>query len=229
MIAYILYVTFLVDHFYFHFLPFFRCEIVPFYDLVEELSHHFSRLIVAIFDVFGSYSISVWRLASFEFADCTLKFFRRDFRYSFVIFRFMFRVVFSTDFVESLVEFSKGIGDSFSRSDAFTFCVLYFCDEDSLLCCFDSRNISDTFEFFKYSFNVMMSFHFFFSDTFFHFFAQLLQSMSFFFGHLSPLFDESQDFRIFVNTFDFLLCCSRRGPLHFFAFVLEHAQASAEL
>ena len=71
----------------------------------------------------------------------------------------MFRVVFPTVFIESLVEFSKGIGDSFSRSDAFTFFVLYFCDEDSLLCCFDSRDISDTFEFFKYSFNVMMSFH----------------------------------------------------------------------
>ena len=80
----------------------------------------------------------------------------------------MFRVVFPTVFIESLVEFSKGIGDSLSRSDAFTFFVLYFCDEDSLLCCFDSRHISDTFEFFKDSFNVMMSFHSFFPLT--HFF-----------------------------------------------------------
>ena len=104
----------------------------------------------------------VWRLASFELADCTLEFFRRDFRYSSVIFRFMFRVDFPTVFIESLVEFSKGIGDSFSRSDAFTFFVLYFCNEDSFLCCFDSRDISDTFRFFKYSFNVMMSFHSFF-------------------------------------------------------------------
>ena len=46
VIAYILDVTFLVDHFYFHFLPFFRCGIVPFYDLIEDLSHHFFRLIV---------------------------------------------------------------------------------------------------------------------------------------------------------------------------------------
>ena len=65
-------VSFLVDHFDLHFLPFVRCEVVPLYDLVEDLSHHFSRLIVAIFDVFGSYSIAVWRLASFEFADCAL-------------------------------------------------------------------------------------------------------------------------------------------------------------
>ena len=66
----------------------------------------------------------------------------------------MFGVVFSTVFIESFVEFSKGIGDSFSRGDAFTFFVLYFC-EDSLLCCFDSRDISDTFELFKDSFNVL--------------------------------------------------------------------------
>ena len=92
VIAYILDVTFLVDHFYFHFLPFFRCEVVPFYDLVEELSHHFSRLVVASFDVFGTYSIAVWRFACFEFADCALQFFRRDFRYSFVITLFLLRV-----------------------------------------------------------------------------------------------------------------------------------------
>ena len=74
----------------------------------------------------------------------------------------MFRVVFSTVVKESFVEFSEGIGDSFSRGDAFTFFVLYFCDEYSLLCCFDSRDISDTFEFLKDSFNVLMSFHSFF-------------------------------------------------------------------
>ena len=43
----------------------------------------------------------------------------------------MFGVVFFTVFIESFVEFSKGIGDSFSRGDAFTFFVLYFCDENS--------------------------------------------------------------------------------------------------
>ena len=71
----------------------------------------------------------------------------------------MLRVVFSTVFIESLVEISKGIGDSFSRSDAFTFFVLYFCDEDSLLCCFDSRDISYTFEVFKDSLDVLFSLH----------------------------------------------------------------------
>ena len=82
----------------------------------------------------------------------------------------MFGVVFFTVFIESFVEFSKGIGDSFSRGDAFTFFVVYFCDENSLLCCFDFRDISDTFELFKDSFNVLLSFHsFFFSDTFFMF------------------------------------------------------------
>ena len=88
----------------------------------------------------------------------------------------MFGVVFSTVFIKSFVEFSKGIGDSFSRGDAFTFFVLYFCDEDSLLCCFDSRDISDTFELFKDSFNVLLSFHSFFSLI--HFFIFLLRSFN---------------------------------------------------
>ena len=74
----------------------------------------------------------------------------------------MFGVVFFTVFVESFVEFSKGIGNFLTRGDAFTFFVLYFCDENSLLCCFDSRNISDTFELFKDSFNVLLSSHSFF-------------------------------------------------------------------
>ena len=42
-------------HIYFHF--------VPLFDFVEELSHHFSRLIVACFDVFGSDSVAVWGFA----------------------------------------------------------------------------------------------------------------------------------------------------------------------
>ena len=183
----------LVYHFNLHFLPFVRCEVVPLCDLVEDLSHQFSRLVVAIFDVFGSYSFAVWRFACFEFADCALWFFWRDFRYSFVITHFMFWVVFFTVFVESFVEFSKGIGNSFSRGDAFTFFVLYFCDEDSLLCCFDSRNISDTFELFKDSFIVLLSFHSFFSDTFFKF---LLRSFSRCFSSLGMLLLSSISLRI---------------------------------
>ena len=53
-------ISFLVKHFYFHFLPGFRRELVLFYDFVENLSHHFHRLIVACFDVFGSDSVAVW-------------------------------------------------------------------------------------------------------------------------------------------------------------------------
>ena len=75
----------------------------------------------------------------------------------------MFGVIFFTVFVESFVEFSKSIGNSSSRIDALTFVVLYFCDEYSLLCCFDSRDISDTFELFKDSVNVLLSLHSFFS------------------------------------------------------------------
>ena len=73
----------------------------------------------------------------------------------------MFGVISFFVLVESFVEFSKSIGNSFSRCDAFTFFVLYFCDENSLLCYFGPRNISDTFELFKDSFNVLLSLHFF--------------------------------------------------------------------
>ena len=44
----------------------------------------------------------------------------------------MFGVISFTVLVESFVEFSKSIGDSFSVGDALTFFVLYFCDENSL-------------------------------------------------------------------------------------------------
>ena len=71
----------------------------------------------------------------------------------------------------------------------------------TLLCCFDPRNISDTFELFKDSFNVLLSLHsFFFSDAFFYACAQVLQSLFLFFGHASPLLDESQDFSIFIKA-----------------------------
>ena len=84
--------------------------------------------------------------------------------------------------VKSFVEFSKGIGNSFLRCDAFSFVVLYFCDEYSLLCGFDPWDISDTFELFKDSFNVLLSLHSFFSDVLFYAFAQVLQSLFLFFG-----------------------------------------------
>ena len=59
-------------HFTLHFLPFVRCEVVPFYDVVEELFHHFSRLVVASFDVLGTNSIALWGFAFFEFGNCVL-------------------------------------------------------------------------------------------------------------------------------------------------------------
>ena len=123
----------------------------------------------------------------------------------------MFGVISVFVLVEFFVEFSKNIGNSFSRCDAFSFFVLYFCDECSLLCCFDPRGISDTFELFKDSFNVLLSLHSFFSDAFFAF-AQVLQSLFIFFGHASPLLDESQDFSIFIKAFFILFCCCRRAP-----------------
>ena len=142
---------------------------------------------------------------------------------------FMFGVISFTVLVESFVEFSKSIGNSFSRCDAFSFLVLYFCDEYSLLCCFDSRNISDTFELFKDSFNVSLSLHSFFSLMhFFYAFAQVLQSL---FSLLWACFSlSSMSLRIsasLIEAFFILFCCCRRGHLYFFVVVLEHARASA--
>ena len=72
VVAHIFHVSFLVNHFFRHFLQVLKCEIVSLYDLVEELSHHVSRLVVASYDVFGTNSNAVWRFAFFEFADCAL-------------------------------------------------------------------------------------------------------------------------------------------------------------
>ena len=142
----------------------------------------------------------------------------------------MFGVVFFTVFVESFVEFSKGIGNSFSRGDAFTFFILYFCDENSLICCCDSRNISDTSELFKDSFNVLLSFQSFFSLI--HFLKFLLRSFSRCFSSLGMLLLSSTSLRIsaylsrhssfFLAAADVvscIFCCRSRTRSSFCCFV----------
>ena len=52
VVSNIFHVSLFVHHFYSHFLPCLWRELVMPYDFVEDLSHHFSRLIVACFDVF---------------------------------------------------------------------------------------------------------------------------------------------------------------------------------
>ena len=92
-----------------------------------------------------------------------------------------------------------------------------------LLCCFDSRNISDTFELFKDSFNVLLSFHF---------FLFLLRSFSRCFSSLGMLLFSSMSLRISASLSrhsSFFFAASRRGLLYFFAVVLKHARASAVL
>ena len=124
-------------------------------------------------------------------------------------------VVISSILVSSLISCSKSslslsdVGNSFSRCYAFSFVVLYFCDENFLLCCFDHRDISNAFELFK------DSLHFFFWCIFYAF-AQILQSLFLFFGCASPLLGESQDFNIFVQELFILFCCCRCDHAHFF-------------
>ena len=50
-------------HFYSHLVPCLKNKLTLLYGFVEDLSHHFSRLIVACFDVFGSDSFAVWGFA----------------------------------------------------------------------------------------------------------------------------------------------------------------------
>ena len=64
------------------------------------------------------------------------------------------------------VEFSNDIGNPFSRRDGFTFLILYLGDEHPLLCRTDSWDVPYPFEVFNYSLDVLLSFHFFVSDTF---------------------------------------------------------------
>ena len=79
----------------------------------------------------------------------------------------MFEVISLVVLVKFFVEFSEDVGNSFSRCDVFSFVVLCFCDEYFLLCCFDPRDISNAFELFKDSLDVLLSLHSFFSDAFF--------------------------------------------------------------
>ena len=72
-------------HFYRHFLPIFRRELISPNNLVEELSHHFSRFIITCFNVFGSDSFAFWGFAFFEFVDCGLQLFCRYLLFGIVV------------------------------------------------------------------------------------------------------------------------------------------------
>ena len=81
---------------------------------------------------------------------------------------------------------------------------------------FNLRGIFRTpiFELFKDSLVVLLFLHSFF--LWYNF-----SSLFLFFGHASPLLDQSQDFSIFVQEFLILFCCCRIGHVCFFVVVLE--------
>ena len=140
----------------------------------------------------------------------------------------MFEVISLFVLVESFVEFSKRIGTSLSRCDAFSFVVLYFCDEYSLLYCFDLRDIPDTFELFKDSFNVLLSLYVFFPDAFL---KLLLRSFNRCFSPLGMLLHSSMSLRISASlsrnsslsfaAADVVTCASLLLFLNSLAFLLE--------
>ena len=109
------------------------------------------------------------------------------------------------------------------------FVILYFCDEYSLLCCFDPRDISDTFELFKDSLNVLLSLHSFFSLM--HVFVLLLRSFSRCFSSLGVLLLSSMSLRISASlsrnsslsfaAADVVTCASLLSFLNSLALLLE--------
>ena len=118
-------------------------------------------------------------LPFFEFVDCGLQLFCRNLWDScrlfgivvvhvsaavvFIFTWFLFWFIILFVFVEFFVEFTKDIGNSFPRCDAFPFLVSCLCEEYSLLCLFDSRDISYSFEVFKNSLDIHLPFHSFLS------------------------------------------------------------------
>ena len=194
--------------------PTFSTSFFCFY-FVEDLSHHFSRLIVACFDVFSSDSVAVWGFALFL---------------SLLIAVRNSSVVISGILVISLVlllctsmlltlsssPISCSVSSCFLSSYIFCrilprhwqslfrdvvispFLILYLGDEHSLLCRFDSWDVLYTFEIFKYYLDVLLSFHSFLSLIIFYAFAHSFQALFLFFGCVSSLLDESSDFNVFL-------------------------------
>ena len=99
--------------------------------ILLTISHHFSRLIVACFDVFGSDSVAVAFFLSF--VDCSSQLFSRDLWDSrhligvvdmhidaaliFILTDFLFRFFLFIVVVNLFVEFTKDIGDPHSGRD----------------------------------------------------------------------------------------------------------------
>ena len=102
---------------------------------VEDLSHHFSRLIVACFDVFCSDSVAVLGSAFFEFVDCSSQLFCRDLWDSR---HFIGVVVLHIDAALIFI-----LTDFLFRFLLFIV-VLNLGDEHSLLCRFDSWDVPYT-------------------------------------------------------------------------------------
>ena len=67
----IFHVSFFVYHFYCHFSPRLWSKFILLYDFVEDLFHHYLRLVVACFDVFSSEFVAVCKFACFESVDCS--------------------------------------------------------------------------------------------------------------------------------------------------------------
>ena len=116
-------------------------------------------------------------LPFFEFIDCSSQLFCRDLWDSrhligvvvmhidaaliFILTDFLFSFFLFIVVVKFFVEFTKDIGNPFSRRDDFPFSFFIFVMGTFFLCRFDSWGFLYTFEVFKFSLDVLLSFHFF--------------------------------------------------------------------
>ena len=201
-------------HFYFHFLPCLWCKLVLLCGFVEDLSHHFSRLIIACFVVFCSDSVAVWGFAIFEFVDCSSQLFCRDLWDScrhigvaavhvnaaliFVLTEFLFSLYFFF-VVNFFVEFSEDIGNPISRRDDFPFSFFILvmsslCFADLIPGMFFTPLKSASIRWMSCCLFILS----FVSDTFLKAFPHFFQALFLFFGCVSSLLDESSDVNILL-------------------------------
>ena len=123
------------------------------------------------------------------------------------------------------VEFSKDIGNPFSRSDDFTFIILYLGVEHILLCRFDSWDVLYTFEVYKYSLDVLLSFHSFLSLRHFFAFAHFFRRC---FPSLGVFLLSSMSLRISTSSFhtsSSLFCCCCLACFFIVFFFLVHVSS----
>ena len=124
-------VIFFVNDLYSDLSPAFWCEVILLRNFVGDCSDFFFRIVTAIFELFSSYSIAVFRFPYFLSVVGVLNLIFCELFYGIVLLR-IFTVIFSAKirsffsviffaFVQIFIKFRKYICDSLPRFDSFAF------------------------------------------------------------------------------------------------------------